>query len=70
MKIVCRQDRFQDVYHRRADSIPVAFPRHGELFRARTHLSISSYLIKAGLDLPTLWRLQVQAERALALYDS
>lgn len=46
------------------------FFKEVELFRARTDVSIMSYLISVGLgDSENLWRVLVEAERSLALYQ-
>jgi 3',5'-nucleoside bisphosphate phosphatase len=66
-----REEDFLEAYHRHALRVPPDFLRQVELFRARTHLSIASYLIKVGMgDSPDLWRVLVEAEKALALYCS
>ena len=62
---------FLQAYHQRASSLPSDFLRQVELFKARTNLSIASYLIKVGMgDSQDLWRVLVEAERSLALYCS
>lgn len=62
---------FLDAYRANAREVPPDFSRQVELFRARTHLSIASYLIKVGLgDGPDLTRVLAEAERALALPGS
>ncbi len=42
-----------------------------KLFRARTDLSIASFLIKVGLgETENLWRVLVEAETAMAQFES
>jgi len=63
-----REETFLDAYQRSAGDVPPDFLRQVELFRARTHLSIASYLIKVGMGThPALWRVLVEAEKSLAL---
>ena len=66
-----REEAFLDAYQQRASAVPPDFLRQVELFKARTNLSIASYLIKVGLgDSQDLWRVLVEAERSVALYCS
>jgi 3',5'-nucleoside bisphosphate phosphatase len=66
-----KEEAFLEAYQRRASSLPSDFLRQVELFKARTNLSIASYLIKVGMgDSQDLWRVLVEAERSLALYCS
>jgi len=47
------------------------FLREVELFRARTNLNIAAYLIRLGLgDSENLWRVIVEAERAMIHYNA
>jgi hypothetical protein len=65
------EDAFLEAYQKRAPSLPLDFLRQVELFKARTNLSIASYLIKVGLgDGQDLWRVLVEAERSIAQYCS
>jgi 3',5'-nucleoside bisphosphate phosphatase len=49
---------------------PKDFLRQVELFRARANISIAAFLIKLGLgETGELWRILVEAERALIYYD-
>ena len=62
-----REDIFLDAYLESAEDVTPDFQNQVELFRARTDLSIASYLVKLGLgDSENLWRLIVEAERAVA----
>ncbi len=64
------EDVFLDAYMSVAQENGNNFLNQVELFRARTDLSIASYLIKVGLgDSENLWRVLVEAERALAQYE-
>ncbi|MGD0229530.1 MAG: phosphotransferase [Syntrophorhabdales bacterium] len=61
------EDIFLDAYLSAADGLNGDFTSQVELFRARTDLSIASFLIKVGLgDSENLWRVLVDAEAALA----
>jgi len=61
---------FLDAYGAEAGPLTGDFIRQVELFRARTNLSIASYLIKVGLgESEDLWRVLVEAERALLLCE-
>jgi len=61
---------FLDAYAAEAGPLPTSFAGQVELFRARTNLSIASYLIKVGLgESEDLWRVLVEAERALLLFE-
>jgi len=68
---VYTEEAFLGAYQQNASSLPSDFLRQVELFRARTNLSIASYLIKVGMgDSEDLWRVLVEAERSVALYCS
>lgn len=59
---------FLDAYLGDAEDPGPDFFRQVELFRARTNLGIAAYLIKLGLgNSGDLWRMLVEAERALML---
>lgn len=61
---------FLQAYATEAGPLTGAFTRQVELFRARTNLSIASYLIKLGLgDSEDLWRVLVEAEQALLMVE-
>lgn len=65
------ENDFLEAYQREASRVPMDFLRRVELFKARTNLSIASYLIKVGMgDSPDLWRVLVEADRSMALYCS
>jgi aminoglycoside phosphotransferase (APT) family kinase protein len=65
------EEAFLEAYQRKVPRLPSDFLRQVELFKARTNLSIASYLIKVGMgDSQDLWRVLVEAERALAFYCS
>jgi aminoglycoside phosphotransferase (APT) family kinase protein len=65
------EDAFLEAYQQRAHGLPSDFLRQVELFKARTDLSIASYLIKVGMgDSQDLWRVLVEAERSIAQYCS
>jgi aminoglycoside phosphotransferase (APT) family kinase protein len=65
------EEAFLEAYQQNARSLPSDFLRQVELFKARTNLSIASYLIKVGMgDSQDLWRVLVEAERSVALYCS
>ncbi len=65
------EEAFVEAYQQNASTLPSDFLRQVELFKARTHLSIASYLIKVGMgDSPDLWRVLVEAERSVAVYCS
>ena len=60
------EELFLQAYTVEAGGVSADFPRQVELFRARANLSIAAYLIKVGLgESPDLWRVLVEAERAL-----
>jgi aminoglycoside phosphotransferase (APT) family kinase protein len=60
------EECFLDAYLAEAGPVPQDFLRQVELFRARTNLSIASYLLKLGLgESEDVWRVLVEAERAL-----
>jgi thiamine kinase-like enzyme len=60
---------FIDAYLENVDTRGADFLRKVHLFRARTHLSIASYLIGVGLgQTEKLWRVLVEAEHELAMY--
>lgn len=61
---------FLEAYAAEAGPLTASFACQVELFRARTNLSIASYLIKVGMgDSEDLWRVLVEAERALLQYE-
>jgi hypothetical protein len=63
------EEAFLEAYQQKAGSLPSDFLRQVELFKARTNLSIASYLIKVGMgDSRDFWRVLVEAERAVAIY--
>lgn len=65
------EDIFLKAYMSVAETISADFLRQVELFRARMSLSIASFLIKMGLgESENLWRLLVEAERALIRFES
>lgn len=60
---------FLDAYTSTAEETSKDFVNQVELFRARTDLSIGSFLIKVGLgESENIWRVLVEAERALAQF--
>lgn len=60
---------FLDAYLDEAENPPADFLRQVELFKARSNLSIASYLINVGLgEGENLWRVLVEAERAISIY--
>lgn len=63
---------FLDTYRGEAgDLLAEDFPNQVELFRARTNLSIGAYLVKLKLgEGGELWRILVEAERALLALDT
>lgn len=62
------EELFLDAYLKTAEEAGESFFRQVELFRARTNLGIAAYLIRLGLgDSGDLWRLLVEAERALLI---
>jgi aminoglycoside/choline kinase family phosphotransferase/predicted metal-dependent phosphoesterase TrpH len=64
------EDLFLDSYQSTARDKSADFLREVELFRARTDLSIASFLIKLGLgESENLWRVLVEAERALTKFE-
>ena len=65
------EEAFLDAYRRHASIVSPDFLRQVELFRARTNLSIASYLIKIGNgENEDLWRVLVEAEKAVSLHCS
>ncbi len=65
------EEIFLDAYITAAAETGRDFLSEVELFRARTDLSIASFLIKVGLgDSENLWRVLVEAEGALAQFES
>ncbi len=65
-----REEIFLEAYLSAAEQPEEDFMRRISLFRARTNLSIASYLIKVGLgDSENLWRVLVDAERALTQFE-
>jgi len=61
---------FLEAYADEAGPLSTSFTCQVELFRARTNLSIASYLIKVGMgDSEDLWRVLVEAERALLQFE-
>jgi len=64
------EDVFLDAYAAEAGPLSADFAGQVELFRARTNLSIASYLIKVGMgESEDLWRVLVEAERALLQFQ-
>jgi hypothetical protein len=64
------EDTFLEAYLSAAEGLNADFMSQVELFRARTDLSIASFLIKVGLgDSENLWRVVVDAETALARFE-
>ena len=64
------EDVFLDAYISTARGRGEDFLNQLELFRARTDLSIASFLIKVGLgESENLWRVLVEAETALAQFE-
>jgi 3',5'-nucleoside bisphosphate phosphatase len=64
------EDIFLDAYLAAAKEISRDFLNQVELFRARTDLNIASFLIGIGLgDSENLWRVLVEAERALTQFE-
>ena len=64
------ENAFLEKYLHEAVQLDNDFLRHVEIFRARTSLSISYYLIKVGLgDSENLWRVLVEAEHHLARFS-
>lgn len=62
------EEVFLDSYREASERLDDDFTIQVELFRARTNLSIAAYLIKLGLgDSENLWRVLVEAERALCV---
>lgn len=60
------EDLFLNAYLETADAVDTDFMRQIELFRARANMSIAAYFIKVGMgDSEDLWRVLVEAERAL-----
>jgi len=60
------EDLFLQHYESESGGVANDFHRQTELFRARTNLSIASYLIKVGMgESENLWRVLVEAEQAL-----
>jgi thiamine kinase-like enzyme len=65
-----REDIFIDAYVTAAEQVERDLLRQVGLFSARTNLSIASFLIKVGLgEGENLWRVLVDAERALAQFE-
>ncbi len=64
------EDVFLNAYADVAGPLSAAFTAQVELFRARTNLSIASYLIKVGMgESEDLWRVVVEAEQALLQFQ-
>ncbi|MBI4832339.1 MAG: phosphotransferase, partial [Candidatus Lindowbacteria bacterium] len=62
---------FLNTYLEAAEDIALDFLSQVELFKARTGLSIAYYLLKVGMgDSEDLWRVLVDAERALANFSA
>ena len=67
----CPETIFLDAYLQEAAPPPADFLRQVELFRARGNLGIASYLVNLGLgEDENVWRLLVEAERAIAVYTA
>jgi len=67
----CPERVFLDAYLQEAAAPPADFLRQVELFRARGNLGIASYLVNLGLgEDENVWRLLVEAERAIAVYTA
>jgi 3',5'-nucleoside bisphosphate phosphatase len=65
-----REEVFLDAYLSTVERVESDLLRQAGLFRARTNLSIASFLIKVGLgESENLWRVLVDAERALAQFE-
>jgi hypothetical protein len=65
------EEIFLDAYVSFAKPDAGSFLPQVELFRARTDLGIASYLIKLGLgESENLWRVLVEAEGAMAQFES
>lgn len=63
------EEHFLNAYAAEAGEPDASFAVQVELFRARTNLSIASYLIKVGLgESEDLWRVLIEAEHALLLF--
>lgn len=59
-------DAFLQAYENEIGTLAAGFHRQVEIFRARSNLSIASYLISVGKgDSPDLWRVLVEAEQSL-----
>lgn len=59
-------ETFLEAYREASGELSGDFFSQVELFRARTNMSIAAYLIRLGLgDSPDLWRVLLEAERAL-----
>ncbi len=64
-------DVFLNAYLQKSTVAGRDFLREVELFRARTNLNIAAYLIRLGLgDSENLWRVIVEAERAMIHYNA
>jgi 3',5'-nucleoside bisphosphate phosphatase len=64
------EDTFMNAYLSAAKQTSRKFLREVELFRARTDVSIAAFLLRMGLgESENLWRVVVEAERALAQYE-
>ena len=63
----CKDEDFLEAYATEAgEDVQPDFLRQVELFRARTNISIASFMIEMGLgESGELWRILVEAERAL-----
>ena len=65
------EEVFLDAYMSAVKETGKGFLTEVELFRARTDLSIASFLIKVGLgESENLWRVLVEAETAMAQFES
>jgi 3',5'-nucleoside bisphosphate phosphatase len=64
------EEAFLDAYTVEAGPLSAEFVGQVDIFRARTNLSIASYLIKVGMgESEDLWRVLVEAERALLQFQ-
>ncbi|SNB44922.1 phosphotransferase [Geobacter sp. DSM 9736] len=62
---------FVEAYLREAGNAGAGFLRQVELFKARANLQIASYLVNVGLgESEDLWRVLVEAEQAINIYNA
>ena len=65
------EDVFLNAYLQASEVVGRGFLREVELFRARTNLNIAAYLVQLGLgDSENLWRVIVEAEKALVHFNA